>query len=101
MPTRVPHHQIVVHRDGKNIRVPIGKPFDFTQDEVDQVRESHPHALRHPVNEGRAAPMPEVTSDFDDAETETDDAAPVKLTAAARRAAARRAAAPAPEDDEL
>lgn len=100
MPVRVPHHQVVVHRDGKNIYVPIGKPFDFTTAEVHEIHGFHPHALRRIINESR--PMPEVTSD-DAPVVEADEleTAPVATRAAPRKAAPKRAAVATDEDDEL
>lgn len=54
MPVKVPHHQVVVQRNGVNVQVPIGKPFDFTDAEVKEIRSYNLHALRSPVNESIA-----------------------------------------------
>lgn len=51
MPTKIARHTVTVHRDGKSVRAPIGKPFDFTDEEVKQVDEANPRALRVPHNE--------------------------------------------------
>lgn len=51
MPTLIPHYTIRVHRDGKNIEVPRGRPFEFTKEEVDTIYAHDKSALRKPVNE--------------------------------------------------
>lgn len=51
MPKRIPHQSIVLYRDGKQVRPDIGKPFDFTQDELDDIKATNPDAIRHIVNE--------------------------------------------------
>lgn len=56
MPKRIPTCTVIVQRDGKNFKPPIGKPFEFSADEIDQVNRVMPHALRKPVNE-EAAPV--------------------------------------------
>lgn len=49
MPTanvhRVPQQSVVVLRKGEKVYPPIGKPFDFTQEEVDMIEASNPDAL--------------------------------------------------------
>lgn len=42
---RVPLQSIVVVRDGKQMSPPIGVPFEFTKDEIDQVMAMNPDAL--------------------------------------------------------
>lgn len=51
MPKRVPLNTIVVHRNGKNVVPPIGKPFDFTQQELDDIMAVMPNAVRKIINE--------------------------------------------------
>lgn len=105
MPSRVPVHQVVVHRDGKNIYVPIGKPFDFTQEEIEQVLAHDPNGLRRAINESR----PEVTSEEDlggdPNEIIDDDGDPNTPPTTRRQAAAKRRAvakqATTTDDDEL
>ena len=49
MPTvnvsRVPQQSVVVVRKGEKVYPPIGKPFDFTQEEVEMIEASNPDAL--------------------------------------------------------
>lgn len=51
MPKRVPVNTIIVKRDGKNFVPPIGKPFDFTQDELNDINAVMPGAVRKIINE--------------------------------------------------
>lgn len=51
MPTRIPVQTVIVHRDGKNIAAPIGKPFSFTDTELSDINKVNPGAVRHVVNE--------------------------------------------------
>lgn len=95
MPKRIPHHSVVVHRDGKNIRPPLGQPFEFTQEEVDQIHGFNPAALRRPIIERIT---PEVTSEDNDDMGDIGDAPAAR---AASRKSGRKAAAAQVEDDEL
>lgn len=52
MPKRVPVNTIILKRDGKNFVPPIGKPFDFTQDELNDITAVMPNAVRKIINEG-------------------------------------------------
>lgn len=54
MVSKVPHHSVTVHRDGKNFTPPVGVPFDFTAEEIAEVEAHSEVALRDPVNEGVA-----------------------------------------------
>lgn len=102
MPTRIPHHQVVVHRNGKNVRVPIGVPFEFTDDEVAQIGEFNERALRKPVNETRRrVAEPEVTSDLDEPEVTSDEDDPAPRKAAPRKAPRKVAPVTTDDDDEL
>ena len=62
MVVKVPHHTVTVHRDGQNIRPPVGKPFDFHPEDVKAIREASFHALRDPVNESTAMSETELLS---------------------------------------
>lgn len=42
---RVPKHSIVVTRDGKSMTPPIGEPFSFTKEEIEQIEKMLPEAL--------------------------------------------------------
>lgn len=55
MPKRIPTCTVIVQREGKNFKPAIGKPFDFTADEIEEINNVMPSALRKPVNE-EAAP---------------------------------------------
>lgn len=50
---------IGVHRPtggvNRTVRPEIGKPYSFTQEEVDAILKNNPKALRDPVNETHAA----------------------------------------------
>lgn len=105
MPLRVPHRQLVVHRNGKNVWVPIGKPFDFTAEEIEHFHANQPASMRRVIHEAVPVPVaePEVTSE---ATPEATSADPAKagIPAAPRRVvgAKKPAAAPDPEEnDEL
>ncbi len=54
MPKLIPMISVVVHRDGKPVRLnPADKrPFDFTDAEVKDIVAIDPDALRKPINEG-------------------------------------------------
>lgn len=54
MPEMIPMATVRVHRDGKNITPPIGKPFNFTKEEVASVKAHNFFALRMPQNESVA-----------------------------------------------
>jgi hypothetical protein len=59
MPKKVPLIAVTVHRDNRPFDVPVNKPFNFTDDEVNEVEAAVPGALRDPVNEAAAsAPAP-------------------------------------------
>ena len=47
----IPTVSVTVARDGKTITPPVGQPFDFTQEEIDQANEARPGAIRKPQNE--------------------------------------------------
>lgn len=128
MPIRIPHHHVTIHRDGKNISPKMGQPFDFTQEEIDDLTAGHENALRRPINEGRPnaetaprrqpavpgaglnrptpVPAAEVTSDNDELVDDDGDPAtpPVARRAATAKTPARIAPAktpsPAPADAE-
>lgn len=74
MPKRIPTISVVVIRkadSGKNVRKTVepGKPFNFTDAEIEQITRIHPGALRKPVNETATA----VEEDVEDAEDEDED----------------------------
>jgi hypothetical protein len=65
MPTLIATHSVFISRprkDGRKdpagnpvherVKVPIGEPFDFTDEEAEDIRRSSPGGLREPVNEG-------------------------------------------------
>ncbi len=45
MPKRVPQQSVVVVRDKASVSPPLGLPFEFTQDEIDQINAANPDAL--------------------------------------------------------
>lgn len=56
MPSKVPNVHINVHREGRTVGAPPGKPFDFTDEEVQHITSVDPDHLRDPVNEGGREP---------------------------------------------
>lgn len=52
MPVRIAtNFSPIVRRNGKNVRVAPGAPFDFTADEIAEFTAHHPHGMRRAVNE--------------------------------------------------
>jgi len=52
MKVLIPVQGVVVHRDGKSFSPEIGKPFEFSDDEANDIAAMNPGAVRSPVNEG-------------------------------------------------
>lgn len=59
MTKRIPVQTITVVREGKNFIPPIGKPFDFTDEEMADIEKLNPAAVREAVNEDPADPPAE------------------------------------------
>lgn len=55
MPKKVPLIAVTVFRDGKGKELPIGRPADFTEDEVAEIEAMVPGSLRDPIVEVAAA----------------------------------------------
>lgn len=51
MPKKVPLISVTVFRDSKPVALPVGKPFDFTEDEVSEIEAMMPGGLRDPIVE--------------------------------------------------
>jgi hypothetical protein len=51
VPKRIPTQTVIVYRDKKQVVPPIGEVFDFTRQEVDEIKSVAPDALRLPINE--------------------------------------------------
>ena len=51
MPKRTVVGKIIVHRDGKRVEPKIGAAFDFTADELADIKRLQPGAVRIVVNE--------------------------------------------------
>ena len=51
MPKKVPMIAVTVFRDGKAKELPVGKPADFTEDEVAEIESMVPGSLRDPIVE--------------------------------------------------
>lgn len=51
MAIRVPVETIMVVRDGKQISPKIGEPFNFTAEELADIKRINPDAIRFPVSE--------------------------------------------------
>jgi hypothetical protein len=45
MPLKIARESIVVRRNGVKMTAPIGKPFNFTDDEITQIEAASPNAL--------------------------------------------------------
>ena len=74
MPKKVPLIAVTVFRDGKAKELPVGKPADFTEDEVAEIESMVPGSLRDPIVEVAAASV-------------SADPAPVAKPAAGKKAA--------------
>lgn len=57
MPKRIVEQRVVLHRDGKHVRPEIGKLFDFTQEELDEINNVNPRAVRRPIVEDDTATL--------------------------------------------
>lgn len=55
MPHRVPLHTIVTSRDGKRVSAPPGKPFEFSDEELEHL-ESEPGLVRDLITEQGEVP---------------------------------------------
>lgn len=86
MPIRIPQETVFVVRDGKTVKPEIGKPFNFTTDELDDLKRLRPQAIRVPVNE---------TADADDGDNGS------ASTPAASKPAANKAGGKAGNNDKL
>ncbi|MCB1865168.1 MAG: hypothetical protein KDG50_07030 [Chromatiales bacterium] len=51
MPKMVPLQSVVLFREGKRVRPQIGKVFNFTADEIEELTEASPECLRKPIAE--------------------------------------------------
>lgn len=51
MPIRIPVKGVIVFRDKQQVRPPLGKPFEFTQQEVDDLEKAAPGHIRKPIVE--------------------------------------------------
>lgn len=51
MPIRVPVQSVLVIRDGKRVRPPLGTPFEFTAKELAEINAVNPVAIRKPIQE--------------------------------------------------
>lgn len=58
MAEKITIHAVTVMRDGKKRRVLPNERFDFTDEEIEQLDERSPEALRDPVNEMTDVPVP-------------------------------------------
>jgi len=99
MPMRVPTISTVVVREGKRKTVEPGKPFNFSDEEIEQINRIYPGGLRKPVNETNAAAQAladEAAPDEDEAE---DEAAKAKA-AAAKPASGKKKPKPAADADD-
>lgn len=54
MPKRITNMSITLVRDGKRIKLPAGVAFDFTKDELEELKEIVKDAVRTPINEAES-----------------------------------------------
>lgn len=103
MPKLVPTHTVILSRPHKNGRknkegepiheriVPkIGEPFDFTDEEANDIRNGHPTGIREPVNEGGET---KEDADIEQAVREAHEAAAQNRSAAGDAATTARSGA--------
>jgi hypothetical protein len=103
MPKLVPTHTVHISRPHPNgrkdrdgnpiherISPKIGEPFDFTEDEVTDIRNANPLGLREPINEGGET---KEDSDVDRAIREAHEAAAQNRSAAGDAGVTARAGA--------
>lgn len=48
MPKRITRGTVILNREGKRVIPPIGRLFDYTQKELDQIKKLHPDAVELP-----------------------------------------------------
>lgn len=60
MPKRIAVNCIVIHREGKKIRIKPGQSVDLTVEELADINASNRDAIRTPVNEDKSAPEADV-----------------------------------------
>lgn len=51
MPIRIPTKTVILQRNGKNFSPPVGKPFQFTAEELKEIDALNKTVLRKPINE--------------------------------------------------
>lgn len=51
MAKRITNVKIVIYRDKKRVVIPANTQFDFTKEELDELKEAAPDAVRTPKNE--------------------------------------------------
>lgn len=104
MPKHVPLVSTVVVRDGKRHYPTVGKPFNFSDEEVKTIKALHPTGLRKPVNESAVDDEIDDAPDGVDAQQSeaTDETAPdkkVKAGAALKTPKQKSKTAKKSEDD--
>jgi hypothetical protein len=107
MPQFIPTVSVGVSRKegtrNRTIFPKIGEMFDFTDEEIKQIRASNPEGLRDPINEtGQRAPRPapspeEVTSEKQEASEDHEET--VTRQVGRKAPASRRGASSTEEDD--
>jgi hypothetical protein len=54
MPKRIANNTIILYREGKRVRIPAGKAFDFTAKELEDLKASSPDSIRTPRDESES-----------------------------------------------
>lgn len=63
MPKRITNIKVVVHRNGKRVAIPANTMFDFTTDELQELKDSRLDAVRTPRNEVESVAELKVATD--------------------------------------
>lgn len=84
MAKRIPVQTVIVVRDGKRVSPPIGKPFDFTKEELSNINDRNPDAIRKLTDESVQQNDGDDGDDDLDARQEAEAAAAEKAAQAAK-----------------
>lgn len=55
MPNRIAVNTIFVVRDKKRVKIVPGQSFDFTSEELEDIKQANPEAIRLPISETAAS----------------------------------------------
>lgn len=86
MPFRIAQKKVVLHRNGVRVTIKSGQKFDFTAEEIKDLKDQDPEALRTMVDESEDAPMATVPTGAEKGKAKV-EATPAKAQAAAAKTA--------------